>query len=983
MREPKSNPIRDTNVSRSRIQVNQTTYDVMDNWLDVAAKHYDIDVAALRAGKDTDLAKSEISLLKTGLFGYLNEIMAQEVKSSVAHRNVLYNEHFLNSASFPESIYNFAKAYNVPISIAQPSHMQVNLAIRKTDLINSPLRKELIEKQFVRNNTLKTWEIRLSRSYEFSVGKFKFMLPYDVIITLKQTEKADYSITARYDINGDLFKFRSFTSPDIKVFQDLKHGIEYVYFTLDIYQLRSTSSNYNIVSNDVAENLFYTVKYEDQLAGFNVYYNYRGERTPLKLYFNNTTTPADPLEKYAYYTFVDNDKFQISFSNLPGGFKPAYNSSLEIEVLSTKGQEGNFNFNGEIRYSIENIDRNTFQTMIVSVYPISSASGGRNKLTIQDEKARIINKVTSRDNLITDYDLHNYFNEKNLMDNFNGSKLKFMKKRDDLLLRIYNAFLLMRDQQGKVLPTTTANRIKLPVQWFADNNNGNRNDGYVIPEHTVFRYNSSTKTYDLVETGYNDDLKREIETDKDNFIYVNPFLIRIDVDPIMNAYYYKLDINEKFDMQYTYRNSLVNSSLLINKLDISKSANFKEDLNSDTYTIRINLNSNESIQDVDKKIKIRGILQAAKTGKKYGYFEFTREFNREEALNTSDSTYISHLSTNRKFKDGNLSIADSLYDEDGNTIDDVFIDEDCVIKIGVLYYDPKNEMRTNEVANAENAMFLDAFPADQQKSLNIRDYTLATTTTTISSVRLYRNLSNVMTSTVYRDDSNPALDMMSRDFYIEAIPLLGIDYFIHEHKYAYTVLDAYIEILNDAIHRLENSTRIDLKFYNTRGPSKYYYVSTDVRGDKTEAISLARTDILIDFTIHTFVQVNDEFDESIKDFISDYIEASNDEGVIPISNLIRLLESNFEEIRYIEFNGISSRHQDALTNRHQKILAKSTDLKLMSKQEVIDFVPEYINVKKQLLNHVLTVEDSVTGEAREVPIGTKYSNVINITYEYL
>src|SRR5699024_2818601 len=108
--------------------------------------------------------------------------------------------------------------------------------------------------------------------------------------------------------------------------------------------------------------------------------------------------------------------------------------------------------------------------------------------------------------------------------------------------------------------------------------------------------------------------------------------------------------------------------------------NFEDDLSSDTYDIRLNLNTNKSIHELDDDISIRGILTNQKTGEKYGYFEFERDRSKQDATNNSDSTYIAHLSTNRKFNKGKLSLADSLYDMDGNVIDDAYIDENCEIK---------------------------------------------------------------------------------------------------------------------------------------------------------------------------------------------------------------------------------------------------------------------------------------------------------------
>ena len=85
--------------ARSLIRINSTSYNVYDNWFDFVRKYFGID----------DMKSPVINTLKASFFGYFNEIASSEIKNAVWHRNFLYDEHFLNTAVLPESIYNFAK----------------------------------------------------------------------------------------------------------------------------------------------------------------------------------------------------------------------------------------------------------------------------------------------------------------------------------------------------------------------------------------------------------------------------------------------------------------------------------------------------------------------------------------------------------------------------------------------------------------------------------------------------------------------------------------------------------------------------------------------------------------------------------------------------------------------------------------------------------------------------------------------------------
>ena len=962
----------------SLINVDQTSYNLEEKWIKVAAKYFNINTDLIITD-DNDKSNSEVNMLKAGLFGFVNEIMANEIKNSTAHRNTLYDEFFINTASFPESIYRFAKAYNVPISLAQPAHMRAVMSVRKKDLINSTLKTEIVSDQNIDLRTLKTYRITMDKTYPFTVGKFTFSTPYDVLITMKQTKSGDYAITARYDKSEPLFGgFSDNVSDSLKIYQDISEGETYVYIALDLYQVAITSTDFQVLTDSLSENLFYTVEYSDQLAGFNVLYTENGKSEYLKLYFNNTYQPADPTEKFAYYTFLDENKLQISFGSMLGGFKPAFNSTLTVQTFTSKGKEGNFTYSGSITYNFSN-SATDFSALVVNVTPSTSSSGGKDRLTTEEEKQKIVNSLTTRDSLVMESDLKNFFSEINITNSLNGSSVEFIKRRDDILKRIYNAFLIMRDSEGKVLPANTAPVVKIPLKYFQDTNNGNDIEGYVIPEHSIFRYSSKTHSYELVQTGYSKEIAQELATDKDNLLYANPYLLKIDVDPVLTGTYYKLDVNEEYNLDYTYNNDMSDMSIILNSLKIQKNVNYDEDdMDADTYTFTIDVNTNVSANELDANSFIRVIL-LSETGKKYGYFDLTREISSDASATDSSSRYVGKISTDRKFSNGKLGLKDSLYDEDGDIIQNVFIDEKLIVKVGVLLADPKHEYKYGTLNSTETSYFTDSFPADMQGDYDINSYTLLTSVTTNRTVKLYKNLTNSMISTVKRYN-NTSLPYERRDFLVEMVPLVSLDYFRNKHETVFSIVDAYIDTVEEVANKLENNTSVDLKFTNTRGPSKYFYLDTETTGDEVTYDLVGRTDILLDFEINLYEPATDDLDTSIKQFISDFLESCNEDGIVPISNLVRLLESSYPSIRYINFNGLSGKLADMLSNKHQRILRKDINLNNMSKQEIIEYVPEYINVKKNLVDSSFDVPSEDGTTTTKVNLWKRYVNSINITY---
>jgi alkaline phosphatase len=96
---------------------------------------------------------------------------------------------------------------------------------------------------------------------------------------------------------------------------------------------------------------------------------------------------------------------------------------------------------------------------------------------------------------------------------------------------------------------------------------------------------------------------------------------------------------------------------------------------------------------------------------------------------------------------------------------------------------------------------------------------------------------------------------------------------------------------------------------------------------------------------------------------------------------MRLLEQNFEIIRYIEFNGLAGEYNETIQNKYQVIKNRAVDFLDMSVQEIREYVPEYMNIKKSLEDSKINVTDSA-GNVTTVTLAKKnYNNVINISYE--
>lgn len=152
--------------------------------------------------------------------------------------------------------------------------------------------------------------------------------------------------------------------------------------------------------------------------------------------------------------------------------------------------------------------------------------------------------------------------------------------------------------------------------------------------------------------------------------------------------------------------------------------------------------------------------------------------------------------------------------------------------------------------------------------------------------------------------------------------------FIPEFNFAYSEL---IKCIPD----LANSMKIDMKYYNTYGKSANTFIADEQLID--------RTSIKIYFKL--FLKNESLFSttaDEVRKIIKRFIETLNDDGVnsIHVSNIIRTIEEeviNIDHLIYVNLN-------DYTTSEYQTIVNKTPDPDTMTKAQIYNYVPEFINI---------------------------------------
>lgn len=888
----------------ANVNINNTNYSITDEWLNNIQNFF---------------PNEDPTLLKASLFGYCNEIMANEIKNSVYHKNFIYDEHLLATASTAKSIYNFAKLYNINPDLATPAQISVNLSMKKSDIQSSSLLKPIGDKILSDSDSVS--EFVIPKTTVFTINTFQFMLPYDVQLLFTYNNiTRESTVTAKYIVDNNVFPFYNLTSSYIKTWENTVEGEKYIYLKLELFQLLMKSKAMLVTNQDISDTLTFKFSYEKQLAYFDVFVEEDGKKEKIQALFNDSSS-LNNGEKYCNYNLLDDNSIEITFLSLFNSYRPAYNSRLILDIYYTDGKDANF---GSFKTSQVNFGSATpISSIPMIISPLTDCYSGKDKPSLLELKKKIIEANLLRNVIVTDGDLNIFFNNIDNIETINESRIQFYKKRNDVLRRVYSAFLLLRDSNKMVIPTRTMDKLRISETQLKEING-------IIPERSVVIYDINADNYFLATKEVE---IRKYKNNENYILYSIPYTLCIENGDILMSNYYKTFINKDIKFNEQYINPLVPYKFIITSFNISRNS-----LNTEVYTITMGIATNLPLTtEIFNNLKIRGILKD-KSGKPYGYFDFTKVAENDLLFEAKLATEKYNSIVNRK-----LNLYNSLFtietkpnlDASGNTsLKNCYVDENLILDIQILYKNSSTNYRYEEAASMPDLI-----------SANEEQYASAAVFRNSDVLNLFTDMSDITESIVLRNNN-----LEDNGVYVKSIPLVEYNYMINNFDTVYNILEKYIIILKNNLEKLETNTELDMKFFNTHGPSKllYYKEVYNTKKGSYDYYNVGRIDLKLSLDIYLNSLLTENVNIAIKEFISNFIEDCNKEGVFPRSTLGRKLEENFPIIKFIEFNDING--NDAI----QKVADKSFNNDDYDKN---DFVPEFMNMRKSL--NLVTTEETI------------------------
>ena len=848
--------------------------------------------------------------LKTGLFGYINEIYAHGFKQNIYHTNVLYNEYFFNTASFPATIYNKAVDYDLIFSNSKPSKATIQLAFKISELDIYKTNNRYLLKR----NTTKMF-----------LGGFQFLLPYDVSIILEYTNinipevLVEYDITNCPRVNEDI---ELLYKDNYKILSSVSKVDDewYLYMVLDIFQLTVEENIQNINIVRLNDQIYFDINYSDQLVDFYTEYYYPSNISdPIILDKFISDYNVGVSNNYCFFNYLDENSYRIYFT--ANGFSPNSNSKLITYTYSSKGQEGNFNYTGGIGVELENN-----LTYIVSIYNNFYPSGGSDRSSLLDMKKELFKSIKKVNTLNSDDDLKEYFNYLCSSTFNNNSVMEFIKIQDDIMKREYGVYLTIFDENN--IPYSS-NSVDISfnniLEFTTDINNTITLNTVIVYDNNISRYRILQDSEDYLDYEYR---------------YTSPFLIKIKEydNNIYRLRYYNTYLDNNYSLYLKEKTTLTTDFYILKTLSIyrdsyyNNSVNFKCILNTNIENTPIRLN----------RIKIIAVLKDI-NDTMLGFFKLT--YN--QALSALKNTIIYDCTLNGfddVFIDDLYNLNNILFSTTSGLLHEVNIPEDLKLELILIDNDPSLVLPDTIVddlgATITNPNRIGKFPSDSivSSEATARDntlknhifesedffaasYVLDTEKTKI----IFQSLNHIIDSRVYEKNNK---------FIFDRVPLLSLEtYRLNSRKTIFSQqLINYSNKVLGSIKNLCNNTSINLKFFNTYGVSKLYTTS-----DNFSSID-NRVDLKLSFIIRLNVQYSDKLEKKIKDFILQYIRENNSYSYNELikSNLVTVIENEFIEVKSVVFNKINN--STSLLSVKPKYSKDTINTKYVS------IVPEYLYV---------------------------------------
>lgn len=745
-------------------------------------------------------------------------------------------EMFPITAEFRDSLLKWTKVTDVPVQSATPSQRWFTLLMNIDDVLS--------ESTMISDNL---YRFTIPYTTEIYIDDYTYSLDYDIFIQVFDPQ-GKRAVTAQYDIDGLYNPISDIVNPNIKVINQGQNII----LTLPLKQYKRRVSTYRYI--DSSTDVMY-ISYEDQLVDFTPYYRvteYATEVTRLeKSQYYSRGIPDNPTIYYAL-----NDK-QIVLTNrgYRGNFLPARDSSIELSMYLTKGNEANFQYIGtDVKIGDNEGNELPFYIEVSTDEDVSIQ--GISEDTIEDLRKKTIDALHTRDSLITEYDLNLHYASQD-------KAYKIVKTRDDWVTRVYSIYSPLYDSNNYLVPTNTIN-VQYDLSLLE-----NDGDYYKVPE-TGHIYASASADEAVFKTSKGED---------DVFDYGLSTVLCINKPSrVVESYEMYIDRSEQTSFEYNYDKSAY--SFMVNRLYIQREPN---------SNIKFKFNIMTNLADEKNKVIFH-------TTEEDGSIKDTGQMVCSISFEASEGSFVGHIHAEmKKYIEEN-----DMYEFEAELPTDFFIknkrigltlrdleEHQEVVDCPINFTSIKIVVQDNGT-NTDKSALEYGVPEVPEKAL-INVFSLDN----VDLVKQYIDISGIQ----LRDDSETQVTMLN-------VPLFGYDYITNN---GYSILNKVysdLDYINTKYLLTQTNFVNNYKFVNTYGKSRNFIIGNNT--DRLDSVN-----VTMKFKVGLAYNSNVDLDY-VRDYIVTYfkgVDFLNDEA-FHISDLIRAVRDNIPDVTKIEFVGINNYNTD-------------------------------------------------------------------------
>ena len=856
---------------------------------DLTTDIYDIEelVNGIKA-KYVDIPDDTLSI---GIYGYLTDIFSSTIENNLIAAAEYANEAIPTRAKFERNVLCHALSLGINSIRAVPAKMNVFLCIPENILLQN-----LKNDTFVIDRYLK---ILLGNNNDY-----EYRLDYDIIIHHNLLPNGKYVYTATYDMaieeKNEVTDIRNPYLPAVGIINVGSTNL--IAIPTVIRQIQYTEVDKTILVDNPLENKTITFEFEDQLAYFNVMVT-EGEKTYyLNPVYDGLTDTSGGY--YCNYMYVNEKKIRIKFNR--DSYQPRTNATVIVNVYTTKGTECNFEYNSDkiIQMTSDRFDYTS--TLYMMIRPISNSIDAKDSDSVDEIRRKIPKQMLLRGSVTTISDLNNYFN----FLNSESKRLYFLEKVHNQVERLYYSYLLLKSDNGNIVPTNTIN-VVIDRDKFSNINLVN----YVIKQGTRFYYNPETRICSAILP---DTPQAELDRmDKEGFLYFNPFLVLINKNPFFVGFYLNVFSYSKI-LNFEYINDKCEVQFIAGYINTER----LYFTNPDTYTFRIKIEQNIS-----------------------------NDFNLIE-LNDDDEIENCYVDVYLVFyvdKTATRYLKGKIVDYDGSSYSYTFeftcTTDDIIDKNNRITINGCNLINTEDLAAAympgtvEAKLYVLAkldneYGRVTDEGVNVDDlipnldgYSLSNVYEVYTGIDFFYDYTDIMTSytTLYQNSAGKL------EYSINKMPLIRSKYINSDSRYiGFTkILETNRRYISAVLIFLEDSFGVDFKFFNTYGPSKRYMVD--------DLTLVDRVNLSLRFELKYVMSTDSYILDDISSFIKDYMEDINELNDLHIPNLITAVTNEFrEQLVYFKFLGFNK--YDSLTQSIYRDTLNDSEFRESTT------VPEFLNV---------------------------------------